>query len=227
MPPTLLRQYFSGSRSANRLAHASQRQVGTRLVEILLLDILEGLCAKHIQIRLAGLLGDGKGVDADHLDVSFDQLVEYVFGVGRLAGRHGGRQYFLGVDDDGTVGVQIGQVAHRLHHLESHLDVRRTGVNQWGINPLAVPELGGNRAAPLGHAMDLALFDVIARLQQGGGGVSRTQFAQTPAAVRFGGQSESVQQRQVALAAAALVRPGLPRVARWATHFIFHGGFQA
>ncbi len=82
-----------------------------------------------------------------------------------------GGAILLGIDDDRAVAVEIGQIASRLHGLEGELDIDGARFDQGRVNhSLAESQMGLHRAASLGHAVDLAFFDIETGCQQGIGG---------------------------------------------------------
>ena len=76
-PPTI---YLAGACRADRLAHLGQFQIGPSHLEILLLDSLEGLGAKDVEVGGSGCEGDIEAhgspvVNARLLDLFLDRAV--------------------------------------------------------------------------------------------------------------------------------------------------------
>ena len=57
-------------------------------------------------------------------------------------------------------------------------------------------------------------------------GPARAQLAQAPSALGLSGEPDLPQEGQIALAAPALVGPGLPGITGWTVHLVFAGPRQ-
>ena len=133
-------------RAAQRVAHgADQHHVHT-------------LGVAQLDGDIAGGYGDGLEIPGHGLDAAG--------GIGLGTGGDGGGLDGVVIDDGPAVGVQELRVADGFHLLQRHHDVGLTLAEHGAIDLLAPADLRGHAAAALGHAVYLALLDVIAGLHK-------------------------------------------------------------
>ena len=128
--------------------------------------VAHGAEEHHIHaLGVAQLDGDLTGLHGDGAEILLHGL-QATGGIFLLAGGDGEGVHLIVVDNGHARGLQKLGIAHGLHLLQGHEDIRLTPAEHGGIDLLAPADLGGHAAAPLGHAVDLALLDIVAGLHE-------------------------------------------------------------